>query len=495
MAGFLKSLIFPAKDAGVSETFRNHDPTATSTNRSNEQSPLISETGSNNYNDSKHSQQEHSDNHSHNHEHSSKEEFRHDNHINNMNANNAHNSSQSQSQNQNKNNPKNNQRVLRKLRMATALCFTFMTVEVIGGILAGSLAILSDAAHLMADLASFAVAIVAAHLAARPSTTSHTYGLKRVESLAALFSMSSLAIVSIGLAVEAVRRIYKLLVVSAEAEAEDDVEEVDGKLMSIIATIGVLVNIALAAVLGENHVHMPGGESHDHEHEHEHEHSHNGHDDDTDDDYPPTGVTDMQRTKSGDSEHLHSNEVPLPKQSKQQQQQQRNVNLHAAYLHVMADLAQSGAVLIAGLIIWAFPEWQIVDPIATILFCIMVFYSTLGVIRSAVCVLLEEVPPQISWQDIHTSIQNIPGVVDVHDLHIWSISHGISAMTVHVHTQDTMVDINSVIRKIAQIGKTNGIQHSTAQVQPYASSGGSNHENGCITCVYTHESQACVSAP
>ena len=88
----------------------------------------------------------------------------------------------------------------------------------------------------------------------------------------------------------------------------------------------------------------------------------------------------------------------------------RNINLQAAYLHVLGDLAQSVAVLIAGLVIWWKPTWQVVDPICTLLFCALVFYSTLGVLRSSISVLLEEVPPHVSWRDVHDDIQAVEGV-------------------------------------------------------------------------------------
>ena len=119
-----------------------------------------------------------------------------------------------------------------------------------GGLLAGSLAVLSDAAHLAADLSAFIVAISGSHIASLPASDSHTFGLKRTESLAALFSMVSLAILSVGLGIEAIRRGWIMLF------PESETTEVDGKLMSTIAFIGVLVNVVLAYVLGEDHVHM-----------------------------------------------------------------------------------------------------------------------------------------------------------------------------------------------------------------------------------------------
>lgn len=155
--------------------------------------------------------------------------------------------------------------VIRRLKIATILCASFMIVEIAGGLISGSLAILSDAAHLFADLASFAVAIAASYLASLPATVRHTYGLKRTESLAALFSMTSLAFVSVGLAYEAVQRLV-----------EPPKEGVDGTLMSVIAGIGVVVNVVLAFVLGEHHVHLPGGSSCEHDHGHDHSHGDHG---------------------------------------------------------------------------------------------------------------------------------------------------------------------------------------------------------------------------
>jgi solute carrier family 30 (zinc transporter), member 2 len=417
--------------------------------------------------------------------------------------------------------------VLRRLYTATCLCSAFLVVEVIGGYLSGSLAVLSDAAHLFADLASFAIAIIAAHFAALPTTDQHTFGLKRSESLAALFSMLSLAFVSLGLAFEAVRRLYM-------TEAE-----VDGKIMSGVAAIGVFVNVALALVLGvEHHVHLPGadhGHSHDHGcdghdlemdhghqddhnhsssahdhhngehghgqdctgHDHHDSHRHDGHDHGHGHDHHKENNTqttgrdpDCDHNNSGDhdghshvhavaettkllsnSQHcnghynaLHADEV-IPEKVP------RNINLQAAYLHVMGDLAQSAAVLIAGLVIWCRPEWRIIDPICTLFFCAIVFYSTLGVLRSSISVLLEEVPPNIKWGDMYKAIQGVEGVENVHDLHIWSISHGNPTLSVHC---STMGDPQKVLEEVYSAVKKQGIRHATIQVQA----------NGqeCVTC-------------
>jgi zinc transporter 2 len=396
--------------------------------------------------------------------------------------------------------------VLRRLKIASFLCCTFFLVEVVGGLLAGSLAILSDAAHLFADLAAFVVAIAASHLASLPPSSDFTFGYKRTEALAALFSMASLAIVSIFLLVEGVRRLWPFMfggMAGEQAAAVDHELDVDGGLMSLIAFIGVVVNVILAFVLGEHHVHLPGGD-HGHSHEHEHGHSH-GHDHHGGScgggnggseeeglllsDIPKTPERNGTNGGSGNDskamygtpgssaalERLHTDEVPHSHAAVQHEhhgEKKRNINLHAAYIHVLGDLAQSVAVLIAGLTIWWKPEWRAIDPICTILFCMVVFYSTIGVIRSSISVLLEEVPPHVDWDDVFRDISAVPGVFNVHDLHIWSISHGFVAISVHASADDP----DGALQKIEAVCSRHGIGHSTIQLQ--SASGGAD----CITC-------------
>ena len=285
--------------------------------------------------------------------------------------------------------------------------------------------------------------------------------------------MLSLAFVSIGLAYEAVRR----LLYPAE-------EDIDGPLMSGIATIGVIVNVVLAIVLGEDHVHMPGAHAHSHDGDHDtggcsgHDHKadkpHQGHSHASHDHSHGHGHDHESQTLLGHDHHshttsansLHSDELRVQSAPK------RNINLHAAYLHVLGDLAQSAAILIAGLVIWVRPDWQIIDPICTLFFCTLVFLSTLNVVRSSIAVLLEEIPPSVSWQKVYEMICNVEGVTDVHDLHIWCISHDDIALSVHCHSSNPFV-----LREVDKACSEFGIHHNTIQVQ--------TEEGPCITCEKT----------
>ena len=150
----------------------------------------------------------------------------------------------------------------------------------------------------------------------------------------------------------------------------------------------------------------------------------------------------------------------------------RNVNLHAAYIHALADLAQSVTVLIAGVIIWQKPNWQITDPICTLIFSILVCYSTVDVIKSSLYVLLEKVPPGLQWDEIHSAICAVPGISNVHELHIWSISHGCSILSVHA----TAEDVEQGYSDIKTICYKRGISKLTLQIQP------STISDECVTC-------------
>lgn len=442
---------------------------------------------------------------------------------------------------------KQQQRVIHKLQIAVGIICFFLLIEIIGGYAAKSLAIWSDAAHLMADLAAIMVALLAAHLGSFPVSDQHTFGLKRVESLAALFSTMSLLCISVGLAYEAIVRIYTITVPVAEHDnAPADTSssahhQVDGRLMSIIAFIGVLVNLTLAYVLGEHHVHLPSDDGCHHGHDHDHDHhdnhtasakgnetaaaaapasSHNGCSGDH-----HSHSHDHQASNETDDPHGHSHEhaeplVPngahteatplllattnhndketatlaIPKAQQQEPTPKwkipfspQNINLQAAYLHVLGDLAQSATVLIAGCIIWVVPSFTIIDPICTLLFCILVFYSTYGVCRTSVAVLLQQVPSHLNYHSIRDKIASVQNVQDVHDLHIWSISHRVPALTVHVSitypTSDVATMANNakpihdeVLENIYRIVRCEfDIIHATIQIQ--------STNGDCVTCV------------
>ena len=158
-------------------------------------------------------------------------------------------------------------RVRSKLVAATVFAVVFMSVEVAGGILAGSLAIVTDAAHLFTDVANFITAIMASHLSETPASSKHSYGLVRAEVLSALINTGVIVVLAAYLIYEAIRRIVSW--------CQGTAEPIDGFLMMVIAIIGVLFNIVLMLIFGHEHAHAHGG--HDHGGHSHGGHSHAGH--------------------------------------------------------------------------------------------------------------------------------------------------------------------------------------------------------------------------
>ena len=156
----------------------------------------------------------------------------------------------------------------KETRLTIAICLStlFMFVEIAGGLWANSLAILSDAAHLLTDIMSFVIALVAVKITKWPASRNFSFGYARAEVLGALGSITLIWLLTFGLIWEAMQRIYDW--------TEGDMEEVDGKIMSMVAVFGIFVNIFLAVIFSGDGEASFSLHSHDHSHGHEHGHVH-----------------------------------------------------------------------------------------------------------------------------------------------------------------------------------------------------------------------------
>jgi len=132
----------------------------------------------------------------------------------------------------------------------------------------------------------------------------------------------------------------------------------------------------------------------------------------------------------------------------------------------LGDLAQSAAVLLIGIIIWVEPSWAILDPLISLAFCVMVFWSTFDVIKTAFNVLMEGVPPGLDWNELCEDLNNLSDVRDVHDLHVWSIGDGKPAASLHATATDPskVSDAMDSIRRV--LSEHHNIEHMTIQIQP-----------------------------
>lgn len=258
----------------------------------------------------------------------------------------------------------------RKLIIASVLCVVFMTAEVIGGYISNSLAIASDAAHLLTDFASFMISLFSLYMANRPKTRKMSFGWYRAEVIGALTSVLLIWVVTGVLVYMAVQRILYMDF------------EIDAPIMLITSAIGVGVNIIMGISL------------------HSHGHSHGG--------------------GSGEHSHGHS------------KQKKENINVRAAFIHVLGDFLQSTGVFVAALVIFFKPELVIIDPIMTFVFSVFVLITTFAIIKDALLVLMEALPKGIDFESVMNILVNIEGVKRVHNLRIWALSLDKIAMSAHV---------------------------------------------------------------
>lgn len=272
----------------------------------------------------------------------------------------------------------------RRLKWTLVLVVLYMVAEVIGGLVAGSLALLADAGHMLSDAGSLALALFAMWIARRPATPQKTYGYYRTEILAALAQGVALVLVAVFIFVEAWERFQ-------------DPPAVLGPLMMAVAAGGLAVNL-----------------------------------------------TGLYLLHSGRKESL---------------------NLEGAWLHVMADTAGSVGAILAGIVIWT-TGWTLADPLASVLIATLVLASSWRLLEESVSVLMEGAPADLDVDAIRDLIRGMPGVLGVHDLHVWTITTGMVSLSVHVE-RSTEASAGSVLHDIQRaLHDRFDIHHSTIQLEP-----------------------------
>ncbi|XP_011064319.1 PREDICTED: zinc transporter 2-like isoform X2 [Acromyrmex echinatior] len=272
----------------------------------------------------------------------------------------------------------------KKLLIASALCVIFMIAEIVGGVLSNSLAIATDAAHLLTDFASFMISLFSIWVSSRPATRKMPFGWYRAEVIGALTSVLLIWVVTGILFYLAIERIV-----------HKDFE-LDATVMLITSAVGVAVNLVMGLSLHQ-HGHSHGGHSHG-------GHSHGGHDD----------------VENGHDDDLKG------------EQSKRNINVRAAFIHVLGDFIQSVGVFVAALVIYFKPSWNLVDPICTFLFSILVILTTVAIIKDVINVLMEGIPKGFDYSHVENTFMQIDGVVKVHNLRIWALSLDKTALSAHL---------------------------------------------------------------
>ena len=238
----------------------------------------------------------------------------------------------------------------RWLTVALVLIAGFMAVEVVAGLLAGSLALLSDAAHMLTDAAAIGLALFAARLATRPAGGAYTFGFGRAEIVSAQINGAALFALAGVIAIEGVQRL-------------GSPPGVDGPVVAAVGVAGALVNVAAFWALSRA--------------------------------------------------------------------ERQSLNIAGARAHVLADLYGSVAAIAAGAVI-AFGGPASVDALAALTVAALMLRSGWSLLRASTRVLLEAAPAGLDPDEIGRTLARMPGIVEIHDLHVWEVTSGFVAVAAHV---------------------------------------------------------------
>jgi cobalt-zinc-cadmium efflux system protein len=278
-----------------------------------------------------------------------------------------------------------------RLWWAAGLLAAFMIVEAVAAGLTGSLALLSDAGHMFTDVLGIAMALAAITAAGRAATDSHrTFGLYRLEVLAALANAVLLTAVAVFVLVEAARRFSGPPAVPAGS-------------MLVVAVGGLIVNLIAFALL-----------------------------------------------RSGAQESL---------------------NVRGAYIEVVGDLLGSVGVIVAAAII-GLTGWRYADPIVAVLVALMILPRTFSLGREAVRILVQAAPERLDLTEVRARLAAVPGVCDVHDLHVWTLTSGMDVASAHLSVEPA-TELGAVLAIAREaLHDDFAIEHATLQVEPVGAGDG-----------------------
>jgi len=272
------------------------------------------------------------------------------------------------------------------LRWALALTASFVGVEVAGGLLTGSLALLADAAHMLTDVGGLALALLAIRFAERPATPGKTYGYVRMEVLSALANATVLLLLTVYILYEAFERF------------RNPPEILSGPMLAV-AVAGLVVNLIS-----------------------------------------------MKLLMAGASESL---------------------NVKGAYFEALGDMLGSLGVIAAALIVM-FTGWTLADPVVGAGIGLFIVPRTWMLLKQVVHILMEGTPPEVDLGLLEKKLLEIEGVTAVHDLHVWTITSGLDAMSCHLVVDD-MARAGATLASACEAMRSEfGLTHTTIQIEDQA---------------------------
>lgn len=284
------------------------------------------------------------------------------------------------------------------LLIALVLTLGFSGIEGAAAYFANSLALISDAGHMVTDAAALGLALLAQIISRRPPSPKHSFGFGRAEALAAFVNSIVMLALVVWIMFEAVSRFY-------------EPHKVDGLTVTVVAAVGLLMNVIVAWVLSRD---------------------------------------------------------------------KKSVNTRAALVHVMGDLLGSIAALIAGVVI-QLTGWMPIDAILSILVSLLILKSTVSILRESYHFLMEGVPLHIDYLQVGTDLRNIPGVLAVHDLHVWEMTPSFPALIGHIEIADIQEWPQIMARVNEMLLDKHGIDHVTLQPEVIGEDNDPEHEHDGVS--------------
>ncbi|EDV59866.1 zinc transporter 8 [Drosophila erecta] len=358
-----------------------------------------------------------------------------------------------------------------KIMLAVSLCCVFMIIEFLGGYIAGSLAIMTDAAHLASDCISFVIGLVAIWIGSRPPDERMSFGYKRFEVIGAVASILGIWFVTFLLVVVAIQRIY-----SQDFELNAD-------MMMLISGIGIAINIVMMFVLHGSWFVSGNGHGHSHSHSHGNGHEPNNCPSQTRSNSYMLTASGSQSSLTAEEEHsiskeINSNEHTIFSTNGEKAHQagtsnmqlaheEKNLNLRAAMIHVIGDLVQSIGVFLAAVLIKVYPGAKYADPLCTLIFSIIVLMTTLRLFRESMGIIVNAVPQNLNMRTLYLELGSLEGVRSVHHLNVWQQTTQQRVLMVHLVT-DSRADGNVVLQTATKLvsGPKYNVKHATIQIEP-----------------------------
>jgi len=341
---------------------------------------------------------------------------------------------------------------LKTFKKVAILCAIFMVSEFVGGIISNSVAVYSDALHMLSDMTGYFINIIGLKISMREPSPFFTYGPGRVEIVGAIFSILLIWVLSLFLVMKAIGRI-------------EHPPTVSGPVMVLVASLGIVTNILIAWLF------MGSG----------HGHSHFGI---PDDDSPVFNRRASKRAGSGQrnvssnarnsvnfaGSHEQSDASYGEVEQISDAESEVNISIKSAYLHTLGDLLQNVGVLLAGVTIWINPKkFIIMDPVCTLFFAVNIWVMTIPTAVKCFYVLMDTAPKNFDTVEILTSIRNIKYVQAVEDFHVWSVDMKTLALTVKLDISGNEHGCNcskrsGVTKRVREIADEKGIDHCNIEI-------------------------------